>query len=144
MWESLCLCFFQTMSKFKVLLIPVATLLGALLGYFLAPPQPLYPFAGEKHELELIYYIELHIIIYLGFFSACITFLFSKLLNTSISLAIGSLISVGLFIGSIDDLRSGAIPYYSFREIVVYVVGCISWYGIVYLLSSFSNKNKVV
>jgi len=132
------------MSKFKVLLIPVAALLGALFGYFLAPPQPLYPFAGEKHELELIYYIELHIIIYLGFFSACITFLFSKLLNTSISLAIGSLISVGLFIGAIGDLRSGAIPYYSFREIVVYVVGCISWYGIVYLFSSFSNKNKVV
>ena len=109
------LCVFQIMSKFKVLLIPVATLLGALLGYFLAPPQPLYPFAGEKHELELIYYIELHIIIYLGF-----------------------------FFGAIDDLRSGAIPYYSFREIVVYVIGCISWYGIVYLFNSFSNKNKVV
>ncbi|MCF6455884.1 hypothetical protein [Pseudoalteromonas sp. MMG024] len=132
------------MNKFRVLLVPAAGLIGALLGYFLAPPQPLYPFAGEKHELELIYYIELHIIIYLGFFSACFTFLSSKLLKTSISLAIGSLISVGLFICAVDDLRSGAIPYYSFREIVAYVIGCISWYGIVYLLSSFFNKNKVV
>lgn len=132
------------MSKFRILLIPITTFLGALLGYFLAPPQPLYPFSGPKHELELIYYIELHIIIYLGFFSACLTFLSSKLLNTSISLAVGSLISVGLFIGAIDDLRSGAIPYYTFREIVTYTIGCISWYGIVYLFSSFSNKNKVV
>jgi hypothetical protein len=132
------------MSKFKVLLIPIGTFLGAILGYFLAPSQPLYPFSGSKHELELIYYIELHIIIYLGFFSACLTFLFSKLLNTSMGLAIGSLIAVGLFIGAIDELRNGVLPYYSFRELIAYIIGCFSWYGIVYSYSGFANKNKVV
>ena len=138
------LCVFRIMSKFKVLLIPIATFFGALLGYFLAPPQPMYPFAPAKHELELIYYIELHIILYLGFFSACLTFVFSKILNTSLGFAIGSLIAVGLFIGAIDELRNGVVPYYSVRELITYIIGCFSWYGIVYLYSGFSNKNKVV
>ena len=131
------------MSKFKVLLIPIATFLGALLGYFLAPPQPMYPFAPARYELELIYYTELHIIIYLGFFSACLTFFFSKILNTTLYLAVGSLVAVGLFIGAIDELRNGVLPYYSIRELITYIIGCfiLVWYSLFYILA-FLIKSK--
>jgi hypothetical protein len=132
------------MSKLKLVVIPIAAFLGALLGSFIAPEPPIYPFLPSSTDMILIRYTELHIAICLGFFASSISFGFAKILKTSLALSIGSILVVGAVIGTVDALRLGEIPQYDFSQIIAYLLGILSWYGIVYLTSIFIHRNNGV
>jgi hypothetical protein len=132
------------MRKLKLLVIPIAAFLGALLGSFIAPEPPLYPFSPSSTDMMWIRYTELHIAICLGFFASCLSFGFTKILKTSLALSICSIFAVGLVIGAVDDLRFGETPDYNFSQVIAYLLGFSSWYGIVYLTGIFIKRNNGV
>jgi len=131
------------MQKLKILSVPILALLGGLFGYFLAPAQPLYPFSPSQHELDLIFYIERHIAIYVGFFAAVFSVIISQIIKASITISIASTLFVGLIGGALEDLRMGVTPHYGFNDSSSFVLGSLACYGLFYLTCNYINKNKV-
>jgi hypothetical protein len=129
------------MQKIKLLLVPFLAMLGGVVGYFLAPPQPLYPFAPSQQELDLIFYIERHISIHVGFFAALFSIAASRLVNASITISIASSVLVGLLGGALEDLRMGTTPHYSFNDSSSFILGCLACYGLAHIVFTYLDKN---
>ena len=130
------------MKVIKYLSLLISAFVGIVIGQYLAPAKPLYPYVPTDLEYELITNTEIQIIFIVGFFALIFTSIINIFYKSSHFLVILVVILAGILFRLIEAIRTGeVVPEFHFTYIISFLFGVLAGYGLVSIFIAIYNSD---